>query len=385
MPSPPTDSHFKLAARAASEGKLTIFLGAGANFAQQSTNRVYGANANFLPTGVELAEYLATEFGYQLPTHVATAIGDPEPAPANDREKTLATVLRKTFIDDLGKVSQHAQAQDPGALNGTLHDIFSRDYPLTHLHKTLAALPSRCPFNRRPVFITTNYDTMMEQALAAANEPFDILYYRTPGPSNPVWLYHWKNAHHYYQQPYSERADTPQEPIDHELPIPDLANYSDLPLGNNKRTDSDELEDKDRARTLIVKIHGTVSPKGREHSTFILTPDDYIQFLRLVSLRTPLPTTLFSRLLETHFLFLGYGLGDWNILAICQNLWSQRTSPNFNNWAVQFKPTDADVARWNSTGPAGRISVFDQNVTDYAKALDAKFAPAPTPGAPVTP
>lgn len=86
-------------------GKLTVFLGAGANYAQQPTGRIYSASASFLPTGVELAEYLATEFGYQLPTHVATAIGGPEPTPSNEREKNLAKVLRKAFIGDLGKVS----------------------------------------------------------------------------------------------------------------------------------------------------------------------------------------------------------------------------------------------------------------------------------------
>jgi hypothetical protein len=282
------------------------------------------------------------------------------------------------FVNDLGRVSQQVQSNSPGGtLNASLYDIFKRDYPLTSLHRALAALPAMCEPNLRPVFITTNYDTMMEQALAAAKQPFDVIYYRAPGPSSPSWLFHWKNALAYYDTPEAERDDMIDDLVNIDRPITDLTNYLDLPLGGKGRNDDPALDNSTRARTLVVKIHGTVSPKGWEESSFIITPDDYVQFFRLVSLDTPLPRTLVDRLLRTHFLFLGYGLGDWNILAICQKIWEQRQVSQFYNWAVQWRPSDDDVRRWSRTGQSSNIEVFDQDVTAYAKALASRMPQNP--------
>ena len=65
-----------------------------------------------------------------------------------------------------------------------LHGIFDRDYAPSALHHVLARMPR---FVREqdgeeyPLFITTNFDDALEQALRDANEPFDLLTYLAQG------------------------------------------------------------------------------------------------------------------------------------------------------------------------------------------------------------
>src|SRR6185369_16492006 len=63
-PTPPTNSHYSLMAEAAKRGSLSIFYGAGANFAQCRPPRNYSDKAPFLPTGSELALYLAEKYNF---------------------------------------------------------------------------------------------------------------------------------------------------------------------------------------------------------------------------------------------------------------------------------------------------------------------------------
>lgn len=372
MPLPPDDAHFQFAADAARDGKLTVFLGAGANYSQQP-NRTLRANytdsSAFLPTGAELAAYLAQAFGYQVPAWVDAALRQPCGVGACASADQLKAVLRDLHQNDLGKVAQQIQSRGKSKsaqLTKKLFDIFSRDYPTTSLHKVLAHAASTCTGDWRPIFVTTNYDTMMEQALADIDVPFDVVYYRVPGPAaQEIPLYHWKNADKFYKLNAAARLIEGPKQVDHEIPINVAEGYSALPLGTRADTRP--------ARTLVVKIHGTVSPKGWEKSSFIISADDYIQFLRLVSVNTPLPAELVKRLIETHFLFLGYGLSDWNILAICQGLWSKQDVGNYTNSAIQYEPPPEDERRWASQ--EGEIELFDQDVSDYARKLAAKLPP----------
>jgi hypothetical protein len=378
MSNPPDDTHFKTVAQAALDGQLTFFIGAGANFAQETDSAkraTYSDASNFLPMGAELARHLANEFNFTAPESVETVLKEICAVAACVKVEALKNALKGTYHCDLEKVTQQVQSKNkdsPKRLTQHLHGIFSRDFQPTDLHKTLAHCAKVSRFNTRPVFITTNYDTMMEQALASLDEPFDVLYYRPPGPRRPVWLYHWQHAHLFYKLDAANRAITKPGTAQCEIPIPDIPSYLDLPLGSSAPRNDPALTDATRARSLVVKFHGTVSPLGWERSSFVISPDDYIDFLRLVSLRSPLPSVLERRLIETHFLFLGYGLGDWNILAICHNLWNQREVENYSNYAVQRNPSPEDERRWATSG-AEAIELLDSDATAYSTALKAKL------------
>ena len=102
--------HCQIVARRFATGSVVPFLGAGANLCERPPERDW--RGRLLPSGAELAAYLAEPYGY----------------PEADR--------------DLLRVSQWVELMSsPRALVDELHAVFSRDYEPNKLHEFLAALP----------------------------------------------------------------------------------------------------------------------------------------------------------------------------------------------------------------------------------------------------
>ena len=67
-------------------------------------------------------------------------------------------------------------------------------------------------------------------------------------------------------------------------------------------------------RTILLKLHGAVDPlPEREWESFVITEDDYIDYLGRSELTAVVPVALAARLRRSHFLFLGYEMADWNL------------------------------------------------------------------------
>ncbi len=203
MPVPDT-THFKNVAQTAAESGLVVLYGAGINYPQRPSGSKYAPGAGFLPTGGELAEYLAEKGDY--PDHQTTKKLIETPAvgagctTCGFFEKSLPLLKKRTDLD-LARVAQHAEYHSGYNFRSDMHDLFSKDYPVTAMHKTLAALPGVAAEGDRnpPIFITTNYDVVLEKALGATDHPFDVIYYRAPQGRITTCLHHWRNAHRYYQ------------------------------------------------------------------------------------------------------------------------------------------------------------------------------------------
>lgn len=361
MPVP--DTHFELLEEAIPNSRLTVFYGAGINYAQRPDNRLFDANADFMPTGAELSSYLAAT--YQDTEFMTCEQSYHELADdlTQAEQRAHLALLKNKYVPDLARSSQYAQIMQAKVnhnLQLDLHRMFSKATSPTAMHRWLAELPARAVCNRQPVFVTTNYDVLLEHALAARGIPFDVLFYREPGGGTSTWLYHWKNAHNYYSAPATASVDGWDQPV-----IP-FEEYQELPVGDGTRTPPAQCGDK-AARVILVKIHGTVSPEDSRGSSFVITQNDYISFLRRVPADKFLPDAIFNRIMKSHFLFLGYGLGDMNILALCQNLWSQRMEPTWKNWSIQHFVTEFDRMRW----PAGDrgVAVFEESLTNYEAEL----------------
>lgn len=382
---PPPPTHFDAIKDAASRGALTLFYGAGINYPQRPNNRKFDATALYCPTGAELALYLAEKYDYPelAPFQkIRTTHQDALTEPGSTHGKcafadAALPLLEAARTPALALAAQYPQTMESSLgynLALDLHQLFDRTFPSTPMHDVLARLPGLSVCDRRPVFITTNYDTVLERALAQRGEPFDVLFYRAPGAGTPVWLYHWKNAHLYYH-PTNPAA----VPAGWDNPVGDLADYRDLPVGDGQPLAMPNQPPRPlTARTMVVKIHGTVAPTGYEASSFVISQSDYVGFLRQVSTKNPLPSSLLKPLQESHFLFLGYGLGDWNIMALCQNLWNNRRLKNYKNWAVQYRPSAHDCEYW-ALESAGRVNVFDQDITAYAQTMAGALFPPPPP------
>jgi hypothetical protein len=100
-------------------------------------------------------------------------------------------------------------------------------------------------------------------------------------------------------------------------------------------------------RTVILKLHGQVDRAAdREWESFVVTEDDYIDYLARSDVAGAVPVGLAAKLRRSHFLFLGYTMADWNLRVILNRLWSDQPL-SYRSWAVQpqAKPLEREFWR----------------------------------------
>jgi hypothetical protein len=306
MQAPPSafDVHCGQVARALLDGRVVPLLGAGANLCGRQG--VWRAGMTTLPSGAELAKHLADHFYY------------PETS------------------SDLVRIAQYVTAmlgEEP--LYDELHELFGGDYEPTELHRFLAALPAivrsqeNVPRDAHQLIVTTNYDDALELAFREAGEEFDLVSYICGGDDRGRFLHR-----------------TPAG----ELTVIERANeYSALSL---------------ERRTVILKIHGAIDREDPERDSYVITEDDYIDYLTRTDVSQLLPVTLVAKLRKSHTLFLGYSLRDWNLRAIFHRIWQERTRRS-NSWAIQKGPDTIDARFWQNRG----VEILDRGLEEYVDAL----------------
>jgi hypothetical protein len=305
-------AHYRTVVRGFKDGHVTPVLGAGANLIGRPPETPWVPGGEYLPSGRELAEYLAGAFEYD---------GDP---------------------NDLLRVSQYVVVTQGGTgpLYHELHQVFDHDYATTQLHEFLATLPGVLRAKDRllrgpPLILTTNYDDLLEQAFDAVGEPYDVVVYVANG----------KDAGKFRHQPHGkgEEARLIEEPEAY------------VELDPTKRT-------------VILKIHGFVdrSPQDPEDAkdSYVITEDHYIEYLTRTDLGNLIPVNLLKRLGKCHFLFLGYSLRDWNLRAILHRIWADRDL-EFDSWSVQIHADPLERKSWQRR----EVQIFDMPLAEYLDGL----------------
>ena len=235
-------------------GKCTPFLGAG-------------VNEGALPLGSELATKWAAKYGYPLVDNT-----------------------------DLAKVAQFLAVSRRDGL-------YPKDLIIDEIHRTVAVLrtdhtsspPCMTALADLPfqIFLTTNYDDLLLQALRrAGKEPFEE-------------LCRWNTA----------VKKSVVSAFDSRRPIP----VSDQ-------------------RPIVYHLHGNV----RSRQSIVITEDDYLDFLISVS-RDPklIPPRIQQSLTDSSLLFIGYGLRDINFRVIYRGLIQQlEGSLRTLSVSVQLQPGD---------------------------------------------
>lgn len=310
-------NHFQLVAKFLRKGTVVPFLGAGVNLCDRAPGSTF-ALGRFLPSGRELADNLAREFFY----------------PADD-------------VQELLRVSQYVAVKaGEASLYDHLHTVFDHDYEPTSLHHFLARIPAvlrRQGQARYQVILTTNYDDALERAFRAAGEPFDIVFYVTEGE-------HRGRCRHVAPDGTSTVIDRPNE---YTLVSPE-------------------------ERTVIVKIHGAIDRRDAGEDSYMITEDDYIDFLTTgTEIADLLPTEVAAKLNgKTHFLFLGYGLRDWNLRVILRRIWGQQALKEIS-WAVLDRIDDIDRQWWQRWGP---MEILEVPLGEYVPRLEEVLAEVPATG-----
>jgi hypothetical protein len=208
-----------------------------------------GIASGVLPNGSELAQKLAQRFGYPFPDSSNLTRVSQYVALVRDRMTPKLFVL-----DDFKKASvpDYTNASEP---HGTLADL------------------------RLPIYLTTNYDPFMYNAL------------RDRGWDPEREFYRWNR---YLKEFLSETPSI---------------------------FDTDKSYRPTAARPLVFHMHGN----EQVPQSMVLIEDDYIDFLLNTSQpEYSLPLPVSRSLLDTSLLFIGYGMNDWNFRVLLGSIHRDR-------------------------------------------------------------
>jgi hypothetical protein len=309
------DDHYLSIGEKLAAGRLIPFLGAGANLCDRG-GEAWAAGRPFLPSGSELADHLAARGRY------------PDP---DDR--------------NLLRVSQYVRsAESEEELYLYLREVFASDYAPTSLHRLLARVARLLADTGRPqlLAVTTNYDDLLEQALADEGLEFDVVWYEAKQNSAA-------NGRFVHRAP-GKKPKAVARPN----------KYTGLPM---------TLE-----RPAVLKLHGCLVRDSPAEDSYVITEDSYIDYLSGGDLGALIPIALWQRLTTSNFLFLGYSLSDWNLRVILNRIWGTRKLVG-RWWAVQREPDDPKIAKIERTLWDGRenVTLVYCELSEYVKNLEGRL------------
>ena len=312
------EDHYWLVASRILAGKVVPFLGAGANLCGRPDGEPWRLG-RYLPSGPELAEVLARRSRYPVPGDV-----------------------------DLLRVSQYVDAVlGERALYEYLRSTFDADYPPTALHQLLAELPEMLRrHGAAPMLIlTTNYDDALERAFDTRGEQYDLLWYEAKkGAARGHFMHRGEHGAVAIKRPNEYTALAAAE------------------------------------RTAILKLHGAVDRSDPKGDSYVITEDNYIDYLTRGDISSQIPITLRDQMADSHFLFLGYSLRDWNLRVILHRIWGQQAL-DLKSWAIQreqlnLKVSEIEQKLWADRGD---VDVLYVPLGEYVEKLSAEVASADEP------
>jgi DNA-binding SARP family transcriptional activator len=279
------------------------------------------------PGGRAASQPVAAAAALPTPDHVAAYLADCFDYPAEGER-------------DLARVSQYiALMKGVGPLYDELHEFFDRDYEPGAVERGLATLAGVLRERGAPALIVTaEFDQGLERAFTEAGEEFETVCYIGSGRHAGKFL-------HVSAEGAVAVVDVPNTYIDL---VPER-------------------------RTVVLKIHGQVDrTPQREWESFVVSEDDFIDFLAAPELAGAVPVGLVSKLRRSHFLFLGYPLRAWHVRVLLYRLWG-RERVTYRSWAVSTRPGAVDCESWRQRG----IDAFDLDPHEFVDRLAARLSHEP--------
>jgi hypothetical protein len=313
------EDHYVTIVEKLAGGRMIPFLGAGANLCDRGAE-AWEQGRSFLPSGKELAGYLAQRGRYPEP-------GDP----------------------NLLRVSQYVDAaRGEDELYLYLREVFDSKYPPTSVHRLLARVARLLGEAGLPqlVVVTTNYDDLVEQAYQDEGLEFDVVWYEAKQNSP-------KHGRFLHRAPGAEEAE----------PITRPNKYTGLPV---------VLE-----RPAILKLHGCLDRTNATGDSYVITEDSYIDYLSGRDVGALIPIALSQRMSSDSLLFLGYSLSDWNLRVILNRIWETRKLVG-KSWAIQLEPADPNASKIEQTlwDTRDNVELVFCPLDQYVKELEARLPAA---------
>jgi hypothetical protein len=298
--------------KALRNGLVIPIIGSGMASAGRPAGTVWdAAKPAFLPSTEDLAEYFAAALDYP------------------------STGGR----GDLAKVSSYYEAFKTRALlRERLREVLNvnstAEFPPPQLYTLLAG------FATPMLIVTTNYDTQLERAFHAVGRPYDLVVYPTDRKDLANSVLWWPHG-----------ATAPKAPAPNQLDV-DLA-----------------------STTVIFKIHGSLAPESEEWDSFVITEEDYVEFLSRVASKTAIPPVLSAHFQDRSLLFIGYSLHDWNLRIFIRSLsrfFARRVAAGDDDeipsWAIQEQHTEIERKLWEKRG----VYPFSVNLDEFVEKVCAR-------------
>ena len=266
---------------------------------------------------------------------------------ADVADLTLRLAQRFDYPGDDGRTTLPLVAQYVSVMKGSgplydeLHDLLDSDLAPTPLHRFFASLPALLRERGLPLqlLVTTSYDTALERAFEEAGETFDVVSYLATGRNRGRFCH--------------------------------IAPDGNGTLIEQPNTYATELS-LDR-NTVILKLHGQVErTSAREWESFVVTEDDYIDYLTQTEVAASVPVSIAAMLRRSHFLFLGYTMADWNLRVVLHRLWGDQPL-SYRSWAVQPEPKPLEREFWHRRD----VDVLELSFEQYAEMLSRYLAAQP--------
>jgi SIR2-like domain len=233
--------------------------------------------------------------------------------------------------DDLARVASYfASVAGRRILRDRLREVLlASSSRFGELHQFLSQVPGPL------VIVVTNYDTLLEQAFQAAGRSYDLVVYpadRKDIANAVLWWAHGRSE-------------------------PEAVKPNELDL------DLDQTN-------VIFKMHGTVAPQSEEWDNFVITEEDYVEFLSRLTMNTAIPSIFYPYFRERSFLFLGYSLRDWNLRVLLKNLSKHLStrrpiadddSEVLPSWAIQLRPSRLEERLWQRNA----VNIFDCPLDEF--------------------
>jgi DNA-binding SARP family transcriptional activator len=304
---PPAEDHFLEVARAILSGRLVAVLGSGVNRSGRPEGAAWDfEGAMYAPDSAEVAAYLARRF--ECPPDQA---------------------------GQLARVSQYvAVMKGSGPLYDELHAVFDADFPPGPVHRFFADLAAQfgAGGGPHPLIVSTNYDAALERAFAEAGVELDVVSYIASGSNRGRFL---------HRRPDGSCAvvETPNT-------------YVDVSPEQGP---------------VLLKLHGQVDREpARAWESFVVSEDDYIDYLVHTDIATVMPVKLAAKLRRSHLLFLGYDPLDWNLRVFLHRMWGAQ-SLSYRSWAVRTGTESVEPEFWRRRD----VDVVDAPLEQYLEELRA--------------
>jgi hypothetical protein len=257
------------------KGLVVPFLGSGASF-----SAVRRGKRSSLPSYDQLKGRIAQECHF----------------PQHELESSALSEVASFHVARLGRP----------ALDALLHEVLGRkEHAPSETHRFLAKVAKSVPL----LILSTNYDTLMEQALEDAKVPYDQLAY-VRGKEGGAHL----------------------EPS---IPKP--------------------------LRAVVVRLNGPRIEGKRVTGSYVVTEEDQIDWIAWLNGPEALPNWVEYTLRRAHLLSLGHSARDWTQRALLRYLRDERRTGRGAS-AVALNPAPLSVMTWQRY----EVDVYNMDLNDWA-------------------